>query len=216
MLDALVAAAGGIPEGTELLVDRRDPASMDFALRRFDAIDRHDPTVPPLSFELDLLLDLGEGVGAPLPGPSCDVVEIGPNHGLFDATLDLYEQLVPGPMETRAETTAWEAERLDLGGLLLAAVADRQVVGVCVASDVPWASQLYSDYTLVREDWRRQGVASTLKAHQRGVARARRLRRIVTDVPTLSSPMAGVLRRLGYTPWERQGLFSGRVLPSPD
>ena len=210
LLDALVAETGGIPEGTELLVDRTDRQSTDFAVRRLDAVDRHDPAAPPLSFELCL--------GDPLPArpsePTCAVVEVGPGHDLFDATLDLYERLVPGPMGTRAETVAWETERLEVGGLLLAAVADGEVIGVCVASDVPWASQLYSDYTLVRDDWRRLGVATTLKAHQREVARRRGLSRIVTDIPTMSSPMAEVLRRSGYEPWERQGLFSGRsVLP---
>lgn len=210
LLDALAVGAGGIAAGTQVLVDRSDPASVAFARRRLDAEDRGDPTSPPLSFCLDLRRPASASVSAT---PTVDVVEVGPGHALYDATLDLYEQLVPGAMETRAETVAWETERLDLGGLLLAAVAGARVIGVCVGSAVPWASLLYSDYTLVHDEWRGRGVATALKTRQRDVVRARGWRWIVTDVPTAASPMVGVLRSLGYSPWEREGLYSRRSIP---
>ena len=215
LLRAVAAAGGGIAAGTQLLVDRTDPASLAFARRHFDAEDDHEPTASPLSFELDVR----RAVADPSPAVAVagfDVVEVGPGHALFDATLDLYEHLVPGAMETRAETIEWESERLALGGLLLAAVVDGRVVGVCVGSAVPWSSQLYSDYTLVDEEWRRQGVATALKAAQRDAVSARGWRRIVTDVPTVTSPMIGVLRSMGYVPWERQGLSSRRSIPPGD
>lgn len=156
------------------------------------------------------------------PPPGVAIVPLADRSGVEREMFEVHREALvdlPSANDLTAEYEAfygWEiahpARRSDLSFL---AVHDEHVIGYATFGIVPGSDDATNVMTAVKRDWRRRGVASSLKATQLAAAKDAGFRGIVTCSEARNEPMRRLNERLGYTAQPAQLIMRGALAWRP-
>jgi GNAT superfamily N-acetyltransferase len=155
--------------------------------------------------EQALTLDLSHHDPLPIePPPGVAIVSREVRPELAEAMYEVAkeaEQDIPDAIPDRS-FEIWRSRELDRPSrdpaLTFIALAGDEVVGYAGLDD--FGSDAFHGLTAVKRAWRGQGVATALKRSQIAAAKARGVRRLVTESEERNAPMRSLNEKLGYRP----------------